>query len=334
MKYSMDQIRENIHHFFIPHHTNNHRAKVLHINSLFVYALVFTLFNLLTRLVTVYYPDILGYATDIQLDALLSTTNTKRQENGLPALALNSQLSAAAAAKASDMFAKGYWAHISPSGTTPWEFIKGAGYAYTVAGENLAKNFSDSGGVVEAWMNSPTHRENILKGNYKEVGFAIVNGVLNGEETTLVVQMFGTRSGSSVATAQKAAVKEVQASEPSKAPVPPTTAIISPTVLPTPTVVIPETAIAAAVPMNNDKDSSSLFKSFTQVTKHPVIDASALRHDVTLVFIGLLIGIFILDAYYASKKRVIRATGHTLAHVLFLIVLFISANAIIRGSVI
>jgi hypothetical protein len=66
-----------------------------------------------------------------------------------------------------------------------------AGYQYEYAGENLAKNFLFSKNVVEAWMDSPTHRENVLRPEYTDVGFAVVNDVLNGEETTLVVQMFG-----------------------------------------------------------------------------------------------------------------------------------------------
>src|SRR5690242_9037034 len=101
-------------HLFIPHHTNNHRAKVLHVDALLTYVLLFAVFNLGVRILHRSVPDVLGYATDIHVEQLLSGTNAKRQEAGLGAVTLNSQLSAAAAAKAADMFAKGYWAHNSP----------------------------------------------------------------------------------------------------------------------------------------------------------------------------------------------------------------------------
>src|SRR5450830_1198614 len=153
-------------HLFIPQHTNNHRAKALHVDALLVYVLMFALFNLGIRAAHKVAPSVLGYATDINVQQLLAGTNAKRQEAGLGPLTFNSTLSVAAANKAADMFAKNYWAHNSPTGSTPWDFITGAGYHYTVAGENLAKNFSNSQGVVDAWMASPSHRANVLKAGY------------------------------------------------------------------------------------------------------------------------------------------------------------------------
>ena len=47
---------------------------------------------------------------------------------------------------------------------------------------------------MTAWMNSPTHRDNVLRKDFTEVGFAVVDGTLGGEQTTLVVQMFGKPS--------------------------------------------------------------------------------------------------------------------------------------------
>ena len=130
--------------------------------------------------------------TDITTVKLLEHSNKERGKQSLPPLQYNNELAEAAQKKASDMFAKDYWAHFAPDGTTPWSFILSSGYQYEYAGENLAKNFLFSQGVVDAWMNSLTHKENILRKEYTEVGYGVVNGVLNGEETTLVVQMLGT----------------------------------------------------------------------------------------------------------------------------------------------
>lgn len=131
---------------------------------------------------------------DISVQELISFTNQKRAENGAPALSSNAALSNAASKKADDMFAKNYWAHNSPDGTTPWVFIKQAGYDYVYAGENLAKGFNNSTDVVNAWMASPDHRANVLSQNFKDVGFAVKSGSLNGEQTFLVVQEFGSRN--------------------------------------------------------------------------------------------------------------------------------------------
>jgi uncharacterized protein YkwD len=193
---------ETIRHTFTPHTTNNQKARALHPGSMLFYILFFVLTQLSLKTIYNINPDILGYATDIRVEELLRLTNQKRIENGLSPLQLNERLSKAAYEKALDMFNKDYWAHNSPDGITPWRFVLNSGYTYLVAGENLAKNFSYSNEVVEAWMNSPSHRENLLKRDYKDIGFAVVDGKLQGEETTLVVQMFGKEKGARIASIQ------------------------------------------------------------------------------------------------------------------------------------
>ena len=186
----MEKIKTFIHHLFIPHEENNFRAKSLHTDFLTVYLVIAFLMMLVFKQGNI--RDVLGFATDISVEKLAQLTNEQRQKNNLPSLSMNSALSLAAQKKAENMFQENYWSHYSPDGKTPWDFILGAGYKYEYAGENLAKNFLFSNGVVDAWMNSTAgHRENILKREYTEVGYAIVNGILNGEQTTLVVQEFG-----------------------------------------------------------------------------------------------------------------------------------------------
>ncbi len=300
-------------HLFIPHHTNNHRAKVLHVDALLTYVLLFAVFNLGVRILHKNVPDVLGYATDIHVEQLLSDTNAKRQEAGLGSVTLNAQLSSAAAAKAADMFAKNYWAHNSPTGATPWEFISGAGYKYTVAGENLAKNFSTSQGVVDAWMASPSHKANLLKPSYKEIGFAVVNGVLNGEETTLVVQMFGASAGAPIA-------------------------VITPTAVPKP-VVVPEVA-ASEVNQAPQKEAQpvvqvpqlSAVNGYQDVIRQPIFNIPTISRDVMFAFIGIMMGVLLIDAWIVSRKHVVRVAGHNIAHMLFLGALFILVSSVSGGS--
>ena len=154
---------------------------------------LYTLLQLTMNQITMNYPQILGYASDIAPEEIVRLTNLERKSQGLSEVRLDSNLSAAAAQKAADMVARDYWAHVSPVGTQPWYFVSNSGYAYKYAGENLARDFADPDSVVKAWMNSPTHRENLLSSRYQDIGVAVIDGKLGGRETTLVVQMFGTK---------------------------------------------------------------------------------------------------------------------------------------------
>ena len=123
---------------------------------------------------------------------LVELANGDRASNLLSALTVDAKLTAAAQAKANDMAAKSYFAHVSPDGKDPWYWFKEAGYSFAHAGENLAVDFSDSEDVEKAWMNSPAHRENILDGKYTQIGIAIAEGTYQGRKTIFVVQEFGT----------------------------------------------------------------------------------------------------------------------------------------------
>jgi len=136
--------------------------------------------------------SILGYASNITAEDVLIQTNQQRVNQGLSELKINEKLSQAALAKGQDMFTDQYWSHTSPDGMEPWSFIKESGYVYKAAGENLARDFMDTTEMMEAWMKSPTHRANIVNNKFEEIGIAVINGNLQGFETTLVVQMFGS----------------------------------------------------------------------------------------------------------------------------------------------
>jgi len=138
---------------------------------------------------------------------VVSMTNSERAKAGLGTLSVNGALTSAATAKANDMFAKGYFAHTSPDGRTPWDFIAGSGYDYVYAGENLAIGYSSASELMSAWMNSPTHRDNILSSKFREIGIAVVSGQYDGAETTIVVQEFGAQVA---AEAQPASQEQTQ----------------------------------------------------------------------------------------------------------------------------
>ncbi len=135
--------------------------------------------------------SILGVKANITAVELVNDTNTERAKQGKKPLQYSEQLSTAAYLKAKDMFAKQYWAHTAPDGTTPWHWFAEAGYNYADAGENLAKNFTTTDATVAAWMASTHHRENILNANYVDVGFAVMDGTLDGQQTTIIVALYG-----------------------------------------------------------------------------------------------------------------------------------------------
>ena len=122
---------------------------------------------------------------------VVDLTNAERADNALPPLRPNDTLAAAARLKAAHMAAEGYFAHYSPDGTSPWYWFDQVGYRYAHAGENLAVHFTDSAEMVTAWMNSPSHRENIVGPQYTEIGIGTATGTFQGYETVFVVQLFG-----------------------------------------------------------------------------------------------------------------------------------------------
>jgi len=295
-------------HFFFPHPSNNHRAKALHPDTLLVYILLLALFNFGFRYLHHQYPSILGYATDIRLSELLNLTNKKRAALGLSELRLNEKLSLAASKKAQDMFSHNYWSHTSPEGKTPWGFVTSSGYHYTIAGENLAKNFSDSSGVVEAWMTSQTHKDNIIKPGYRDIGFAIVNGILNGEETTLVVQMFGASDKEEVIAQKPVPLFSGVSTEALGDQIP---------------------LISLGVP--SQEVSKNFITSLTSVIQKPIINIPTMTRDIVFIFLGLLIGILIIDGFIVSKRKIIRVAGHNLAHIMFFFALSIALMLVKRG---
>lgn len=132
-------------------------------------------------------------ASGFDSDQVIKLTNESRAKENMPALKEDKKLSKAAEEKAQDMFDKNYFAHISPTGKTPWDFIAAEGYNYRFAGENLAINFTDAKEQEKAWMESPLHRKNILSPDYQEIGVAVKSGIIDGHKTIVTVQEFGTK---------------------------------------------------------------------------------------------------------------------------------------------
>ncbi len=279
----------NFFSLFFPHENNNYRAKLLHHNVLLIIISFLFLGSFLFSNIKRNFPSVLGISVDVSSQKLLLLTNKVRGENGLPALTLDNRLSQAASNKADNMFAQNYWAHNSPDGKTPWLFIKNSGYNYVYAGENLARGFNNTEDVLKAWMASPSHRENILSQNYKDIGFTAKIGRLNGEETVLIVEEFGNQT-----------MYQVSRARPEKEEKPTSTFA------------------------QGKVFSSNIFSNPLQKT--PLINSLFISSNLDRAILIIFISALILDMIIAQKKNVVRAVGHNVDHILFLLfILFLIA---------
>lgn len=291
--------------FVLPYPEPRARARLLKNSALFVYVLVLLFFQLYIYRAS---PRILGFATNITASELYQLVNEERAQQGLPALVRNSKLEQAAFKKAQDMFAKNYWAHYAPDGsTTPWQFILATGYNYKYAGENLAKDFNTSTSVVTAWMASASHRANLVSTNYKDIGVVAVNGTLLGEETTLVVQMLGSALGATASvpaggTANQPAGGTAGAKTPAPEPPAQPLAVIGPT---------EAGGVPSAAP-----ESQAKLTPLQQIVR--AFNPTASPKNLPLGFGFLLLGLFALDEAYMFKgglnqqerKRTAENAGH------------------------
>ncbi len=178
--------------YFVPSEENAYRPHVLRKPWLIFFVTVVLasegvfLIDLVTR------QSALDFVAAVLPGEVIVFTNDERSQSALQPLTENTFLDTAAQAKASDMAAKGYFSHTGPDGKEPWTWVKEAGYSFQYAGENLAVRFVGSRDVVNAWMASPTHRANIVKPVYTEIGVGVAQGEFQGEPATFVVQYFGT----------------------------------------------------------------------------------------------------------------------------------------------
>lgn len=201
-------MKKHLKDYFIPHEGNDYSPhglqKAAMTGLLAMVLLSFTLANI---------QSFLWIASDWMVSTVLPAvivdmTNTERSGETLGQLRRNSTLDTAAQMKAQHMAEKEYFAHFSPEGVSPWFWFAQANYNFVHAGENLAIHFTDSGDVIQAWMDSPAHRANIMNGNYTEIGVGTAEGEFEGFKTVYVVQLFGTPAAQPVAIQERVAVAQ------------------------------------------------------------------------------------------------------------------------------
>lgn len=280
-------------HFFLPHESNNQRARILHPIFIAVLLVIFLASQIAMSSLSQYVPIVLGYSANISTEEVIRLTNEEREKTGLSTLQESPILAGAAQAKAVDMFEKDYWAHTSPDGTEPWKFFMDSGYKYRFAGENLARDFGDASSVVKAWMVSRTHRENLLSSRYHDIGVAVVQGELNGVQTTLVVQFFGSSM--------------------------------------TPLALGEEEILATPPPITVSQEQPSI--AGLAKSKNILLSPFATTKNIAIFLVSLFFLVLSLDMIIVKHQDVSRVSSKSFAHLFFygaiLIVIFLSRQGII-----
>lgn len=212
-KYSK-KITNHLWDLVVPHERNCHHPHVLKHRVLVGYSVMLVLLKVLAIVAPVALPSSSLYSSAITPQNIIDLTNQTRTNLNLSTLVASDKLTQAATAKAEDMVANQYFAHVSPTGLTPWSWMVKADYKYKYAGENLAVHFTSAEGVQEGWLASPSHRANIVNENYTEIGVGVAMGEFESYPTTFVVQMFGQP----VSTAQPVVAVTVPPTKVAEAP--------------------------------------------------------------------------------------------------------------------
>jgi len=311
---------------FVAHKGNDYKPHFLRHQSVLIFLLLIVVVELgfLVQVFIVF--DKTKFLASILPGVLTILTNEERAKNDVPPLVPNELLARAAQLKAEDMAAKGYFAHTSPEGITPWYWFNQVGYKYTYAGENLAVNFFESEDLSRAWMNSPTHRANIVKKEFTEIGIGVANGVYQGRNTVFVAEFFGKPNTLAFVPIAETPSPIIPKEAPVKTPTPatpkPTTPTTSPQVavtpLPTATSILGEevdspgsVVIASAAP------KSSLAKIFIQkILSSPRQSVNYLYGSIALLAVLTLLLLFIKAEI---KHPIIIARGAALIGVIVLL---------------
>jgi hypothetical protein len=185
-------MKRTIKKYFIPHEGNNYHPHILHAKRTIFYGLFFSALKIGLMFFVIFLPAEVFVLPDVLAEEqrqIIALTNDLRVEKGKAPLKDVNLLDLSSQHKADDMAAKEYFAH-SNDGKSVTSWMRGVGYKYEVAGENLAVGYSTADEVVAAWVNSPTHYSNLLDSDFSETGVGIAGGVYNGQPTVFIAQHF------------------------------------------------------------------------------------------------------------------------------------------------
>ncbi len=187
--------------YFVPAECNGYKPKILRSKQLTIITIALLAVKIaLTVYLFAIYPN-MAKMSKLMVQEVFDFVNSERRGVNFNTLTFNDKLNQAAQAKADDMINKDYFAHKSPDGKMPWDWVSRKDYPYLYMGENLAMNFTSAQSAHNALMLSPTHKKNILNSKYSEVGVAIATGDFEGKNTNILVELFGHKQGQELSIA-------------------------------------------------------------------------------------------------------------------------------------
>ncbi|MBI4363400.1 MAG: CAP domain-containing protein [Candidatus Doudnabacteria bacterium] len=266
---------------------------------------------------------------------VMERLNNERTQRFIPALITNSKLTFAATIKSNDMLKRSYFAHINPDGAYVWPTIEAAGYApYLTLGENLAIDFFSASAVVEAWMNSATHRANVLNEKFQDQGLAAIFGNFEpGHDTIAIASLFGTLLKPQVAPAPSPSPASAATPKPTPAPTPTPVPLSAPVQIKPPPPPPPNPAPNPVPTITETKPPPSPIAT-PESQKEGVVGQNTLPASEETQFIKILRLIFgffaiiylfflALDSIIVYRAKLKRTTMHSSTHALlfFLIAL-------------
>ena len=146
--------------------------------------------SLLGILIGVFLLPLSAYFSDITSEKIIELTNIERIKSGQKSLTANQLLTQAAYKKGQAILEAQTFKHnFNDKKFSQW--IIDSGYKYSYVGENLAIDFINSKNLINAWLDSETHKRNLLNPYYTEIGIAIIEGKFLNQDSILVVQIFG-----------------------------------------------------------------------------------------------------------------------------------------------
>jgi len=295
---------------FIPCQENEYRPRFLTGRFLTNYLILILILKIIAVPFIICFPKTIFFA-EITKTALFQFANKERTFSNLSLLKENPKLDEAAYLKATDILEKDYFSHQSPEGISPWYWFQKVGYNYKFAGENLAIGFLDSEEVHQAWMDSFSHKANLLNPNYQEMGIAVLKGDFQGSEVVVAVQLFGTSQ--TAETVKKTEVIEKKEEEK----------------LPAATEELQKPALQAGevTPPAEEKNKNTLsfnFFQFTSLKYHNLLEKiiyASLIFVILSLLVTLFFDVFIYRQFEIQYKDILfNALGFAILFLIFLLI--------------
>lgn len=297
---------------------NDYHPGILKANSVGFFMVLFTILQILSSRST---PTQHTLASDLTVTNITSAVNKERQMRNLLTLSTHNSLQTAAQIKSDDMMSRHYFSHTNPEGLYVWPTIVSQGYTpYLQLGENLAIEFYDTESLMSAWMNSPTHRANIVNEGFKDQGMGLAFGTPSqGQYYSAITNTFGALippKAPPIPPPAQPTPKPTPAPSPSPVPKPTPTPVPQPPVnvvpppLPKPVTVTTTASSTTVVP---PAKTSTTPVSTTTVPasetsgvinkKEPAPSPYSTNRLLTLSFGGILLAVLLMDAWVVLERR-------------------------------